>query len=456
MLHFLLVIFVFLIIIGFVIGVHELGHFVAAKWMGVKVICFSLGFGKKLFCLRDKHGTEYALSMIPLGGYVKLLDEREGYVAPEEQILAFNRKPAIKKIVILTSGVICNLLLGILAYWWMFTIGFITVVPVIGSVQPDSIAAQAGLKRNDKIVRIGGHSVTDWRGVVLHLFRYYGDKNLLCIETESLFQPKYFQCRNLNLASWKMDELTPNPLESLGISPYTPKIPAVIDHFTREASPQTRALLERGDKIISIEKNKIGDWTELLRFIQKNPGKSVRFIIKRDEKILPISLTLGSKRALNLKKKGYLGIGNGFVWPDQFLTSNRYPVFQALQKAIQESIDLLLLNVMIIGKLLVGKISLYSLGGPIAIFVTTETAVGIGFDAILNVLGFVSLSLAIVNFLPIPGLDGGHVLITLIERIRRKPVSMRVQTLLYRLGIIFILMLLLIAIGNDLARLFLN
>ena len=450
--HYLIVFVVFVLLIWIIIGIHEFGHFITAKALGVQVLCFSIGFGKKLFRFWGSSGTEYAISAIPLGGYVKLLDEREGYVSPPDRMRAFNQQSGTKKIMILLMGVIFNLLLGFFAYVWMFNIGFSTVIPIIGKVAPHSLAAQAGLTPNEKITAINGHPVTDWNKIIMNLFRYYGENGLLCIETQPLHDNTHHFLHYLDLKKWKIKELEPDALDSLGILPYSPPLSAIITNLDN-ATCEAKTHFKLHDQIIAINSKRIQNWFELVSFIRNHPNQTVNFTVKRGNHILTFSVRIKTKLTLGFRKIGHLGLGNTYQWPAEFINNNRYSFWSAFARAYQESIDFIRLNFIIIGKLLVGKISLQSLGGPITIFLTTETAVGIGFSAVLNVLAFISLSIAIINFLPIPGLDGGQTLLTLIEMTRRKAIALRTQILLYHLGLIFVLTLLVVAMTNDIIRL---
>jgi len=455
MLHYLLSIFVFIALILLVIGVHELGHFIAAKSLKIPVLRFSVGFGKALFRLKDKQGTDYIIAMIPLGGYVKLLDERDGDVSISQRHLAFNRQPFWKKFIVLIAGVTLNMLIAIMAYWLMFIIGFTTIIPVIGKVIPHSISAQGKLQPQQRILQVGNYITPEWRSATMALFRYYGSKDLLKVTVQDLRGKSFQIVRYLPLQNWKMNELTPDPLLSLGIIPFSPDIPPIIKGFS-SASADTLSKLKIGDQILTINKNKIHQWQDLITYIQDHPSQTVTMRIKRNNLPITVQIFIGKKSFSWIKRNGSLGILSYYQWPHEFLTSNKYPLFQALSRAYQETLGFLELNLIILGKLIAGKISLQSLGGPIAIFLSTETAVGLGFTAILNLLAFINLSIAIANLLPIPGLDGGQIIVSLIECLRKKPLSMRVQLLFFRLGIILILMIFFIAFSNDILRLALS
>lgn len=440
-----------LLTILFVVGVHELGHFLVARAVGVKVLRFSIGFGKALYRWYDKKGTEYVLAAIPLGGYIKMLDETEGTVAPEELHLAYNRQSIYKKMLIVFAGPFANLLFALVLYWIIFTIGFTTLIPLIGNVAPHSIAATAGLKPQQEILSINGKPTPSWAAIAIRLLPYTGNKEQLLIETRDLNTSEK-KSYLLDLTNWRLNDLEPDLLGSLGIVPYEPRVPAIIGHI-QENSPAAKAHLKTGDKIISIDKHIIYDWMQVLHLIATHPEKTLSFVISRDGKTLTIPVTMTYKRDLLFNKYGYLGIGPQFQWPKELLRKNQYGPLAALNRAWQDTVDFTFLNFLLLGKLFTGKISLQSLGGPITIFETAGGALNIGILPFLSFLAFLSISIGFINILPIPGLDGGHLLFQFIELIMRRPLSLRVQTLLYRAGLIILLLLVAQAITNDLLRL---
>ncbi len=348
-----------------IIGIHEAGHFFVAKLLGIKVLRFSLGFGKALLRWHDKTGTEYVVAAIPLGGYVKMLDENEDPVPAKELPFAFNRQPLYKRTAVIIAGPLANMLLAFLLYWALFMLGFTSILPIIGKVAPHSIAAEAGIQSQQEIISIDNHATPSWIKVIIKLLPHVGNKNYLQITTKSL-ATQQTKAYTLNLVNWKMDNLKPDPLESLGITPYVP--------------PQT-------------------------------------------------------------------------PWPKEFLRKNQYPPLIAFTYAWDDTITFIKLNFLMLGKLFSGKISLESLSGPIAIFGSAGAALNKGVVPFIGFLAYLSIAIGIVNILPIPGLDGGHLVFQLIELIMRRPVSLRVQLLFYRIGIIILLLLITQAVVNDLLRL---
>lgn len=440
-----------LLTIFLVVGVHEFGHFIVARLSGIKVLRFSIGFGKPLYRWYDKKGTEYVLAAIPLGGYVKMVDEREENVLASDLPYSFNRQPLYKRIAVICAGPFSNLIFAALLYWLLFVIGFTTIKPIIGEVTPNSIAAMAGLKPQQEILQIDHEPTSGWYAVIIRLFEHAGDQGTLQIQATS---PNATQSTNyqLNLASWKMDELKPDPLKSLGIEPYAPKIPAVID-VIQPNSPAEQAGLKPKDQIIAIGNQSIKDWMEIVNIIAFAPEQTLEFHIIRDKKEMTLPVTIGVKHAFFVKKYGYLGMMPHYVLPPNLLRHEQYGPIAAIPKAYSQVKLFTHMNFIMLEKLIEGKVSLKSLGGPLTIFESAGTALNNGIIPFMSFLAFLSISIGIINIFPIPGLDGGHLLFQIIELIIRRPLSERTQILLYRLGLILLMLLIAQAITNDILRL---
>lgn len=450
MIHLLLSIFGILVTILFVVGTHEAAHFYAARLLGVKVLRFSIGFGKALFRFRDKHKTEYVIALIPLGGYVKMLDENEGKVAAKDLPYAFNRQPYYKKFLIVLAGPFINIVSAFFLYWLIFVIGFTAVKPIIGEVTPRSIAAEAGLRAHDEIESIDNTPTASWSSIIFRLLVHAGNKDHLAMGVRT--PNDQTQIRLLDMSNWHLNDLTPDPLESLGLKPFEPTVPLIVGIIAAE-SPAQSSNLKIGDKIIAINNKPIKKWDEVTQTIMDQPGKTVTFTIMRKGKVSTFPVVIGTKHDLPWQTAGYLGIGPDFKWPANMLHKVQYGPFAALQRAGQEIIDFSYFNVLLFAKMVTGKISVQSLGGPITIFESAGNALNSGFLAFIAFLAFLSISIGIINLFPIPGLDGGHLIIYLIEMIIRKPVPDYVLTLMFRLGFILLLFVLLQAFINDILRL---
>lgn len=451
MLNLLISIIGLVITILIIVGFHEFGHFIVARMAGVKVLRFSIGFGKSLFSWHDKSGTEYVLAAIPLGGYVKMLDENEAAVAENEIHRAYNRQALYKKFLIVVAGPLANLILAFFLYWLLFVVGFTSMAPIIGKVTPHSIAANAGIKSQQEIVSIDQKPIISWMSASIRILFHSGDNDTLTIVTKNPTN-QTTQTHLLNLTDWHLDNLKPDPIGSLGLVPYEPEIPAVIGEL-RANSPASQANLKIGDKIIAINNQPIHDWIDLSEAIEKHAGQKLLFTIQRNKHTEKLSVTIGSEKDLFAKAHGFLGISPQFEWPKNLLRENKYSVLDALPHAWRNTYDFTYLNFMVIGKLFEGKVSLQSLGGPISIFQGAGSALHEGITPFIGFLAFISISIGIINIFPIPGLDGGHVLFQLIEFIIRRPIPERVQSLFYRFGLILLLLLICQAVFNDILRL---
>ncbi len=441
-----------LLTIFFVIGIHECGHFIAARLMGVKVLRFSIGFGKALYRRYDKKGTEYIFAAIPLGGYVQMLDENEEPVAKDQLHLAYNRQPFYKKFIIVAAGPLSNILFAFLLYWSLFIIGFTSVLPVTGEISPHSIAANAGIKPQQQIISVDNTATTSWMSVIIRILSHSGNQDQLAMSTKSMTAAAMPQKHLLDLTHWRMNDLKPDPLESLGIMPYVPNIPAVIGSIVKD-SPAAKSPLKIGDKILAVNNKRVSNWLGFITEIDIHPNQTLALTLQRQGKTQTIDVPISYQRDLLFKKHGYLGVAPQFHWPKNLLRENKYDPFTALSHAWQNTYDFAYLNLMMFGKLIMGKVSLQSLGGPIAIFQGAGLTLSEGITPFMSFLAFLSIAIGMINILPIPGLDGGHMLFQIIESVTRRPIAPRILILSYRLGLIVLVLLIIQAITNDILRL---
>jgi len=450
--HALVSIIGILITIFFVIGTHEAAHFIVARLMGVKVLRFSIGFGKTLFSWHDKKGTEYVIALVPLGGYVKMLDEREDSVKKEELHLAYNTQAFYKKFLIVAAGPFCNIFCALILYWLIFMIGFTTVKPLIGSIEPGSIAAEAGLKTHHEIIKVDDQRITTWAAFMLHLLSHVGDKDHVTVDVMNPINHTV-EKQVLDLTHWQMDGLKPDPLSSIGITPYMPNIPLVVGKMAAH-SPAASAGFHLNDKIIEINHQPVNNWNAVVTLIMAHPDETMTFTIERNNNRIHLPATLTHQRDSFFQKSGYLGIGPDYKLPKEMLRDIQYGPIAAFFSAFHELHDFTYFNILLIGKLITGKISLQSLGGPITIFDTAGEALNTGLVAFLGFLAFLSISIGIINFLPLPGLDGGHLFIQIIEFIICRPVPEQIMSVMYRMSFMLIFFILMLALVNDVLRLF--
>jgi regulator of sigma E protease len=436
--------------LGILVTLHEYGHFWVARRCGVKVLRFSVGFGKPLFSWYDRHGTEFAVAAIPLGGYVKMLDAREGPIPEALKDQAFTSKSPSKRIAIAAAGPAANFIFAVFAYWLLSVVGVTSVAPIVGSVEPESIAEQMGLHGGMEIHAIDGHRVTSWRDVNMRLLERAGEQGKITIDISSDGSPGTLAGQ---LGGWRLNDDTPDPLGEFGIEPARPDIPAVLGQISDDGQA-AKAGLKPGDEIVAVDGKPVADWFDLVEHIQGAPDKALALTIRRngvktDLQVTPAAKTLDSGRVI-----GFVGAGvQAASWPDDMLRTVSYGPLAAIPVALSETWADTRLTLVAIKKMATGLLSPTNISGPITIARVAEASVSSGFEDFVRFLAYLSVSLGILNLLPVPVLDGGHILYYSIEGIRGKPVSDAVQALGLRIGMALILTLMVFALYNDLMRL---
>ncbi len=446
-------IFAFILTVLILVSIHEAGHMFVARALGIQVLRYSIGFGKSLWRYQaKKSGIEYVIALLPLGGYVKLLDEREMTVPEEQKHRAFNRQPLWARMAVVVAGPLTNLIFAVVAYWLMFTIGVDQVKPVVGQVIEHSVAAEAGIKPGDLIRTVDGQEVSGWGDFMLTVIGRIGGSGEISIETSS--PTGQIQEHKVEVAQWKVDPLVPEPLQSLGLEPYRPAQPAVVDTVT-PGSPAEMAGMKSGDQVLAIDGVALKDWYDLVKTVQPHPGKRFNLLIDRAGQKVTLDITPESKFYLRgLQRIGLLGVTvKPTPYPDNMKFEKKYSALLAIGPASAETLRFFNFNFIVLKKIIKGEISLRTLGGPITIFNTADRAFKGGVVVFLNFLALFSVMLAFVNVLPIPGLDGGHMLYFLLEFILRRPLSAAVEIFTMRLGLIFLMLLTLAVSYNDILRL---
>jgi len=433
------------------ITVHEYGHFLVARLCGVKVLRFSFGFGKVLARWRDKQGTEYAWSLFPLGGYVKMLDEAEGEVPAHERHLAFNTKSVWSRIAIIVAGPLFNFIFAFVALWLVLVIGIQSLAPMIDGVKPGSIAATAGLTPKQEILALDGKKITSWRDFQFALMPLLGSDTTVPLTVKSL-ENGQMKTVFLPLAHWELDTKKPDPLNSLGINPFIPRIPPVIGEVVDD-SPAKAAGLQRGDVIAKINGKPMDDWLELVEYVKRHPGEQLSLVIKRQGQEQIVNLPIGTK--LNEgQQEGFLGLRSEKMdWPKQWLRTQRLSPLQAVSTAFYQTTELTGATFSLIGRFITGKLALQSISGPVGIAQGAGESGRSGLTYYLSFLALVSISLGVLNLLPIPMLDGGHLLYCVIEVIRGRPLPDNVKSVGIYLGLMVLMGLMLLALSNDISRL---
>ncbi|GEN28110.1 putative zinc metalloprotease [Halovibrio variabilis] len=440
------------VVLGLLVTFHEFGHFWMARRCGVKVLRFSVGFGKPLWSRVDRQGTEYAIAAIPLGGYVKMLDEREAPV-PEEQLdQAFNRKTVWQRIAIVAAGPIANFLLAIVAYWALFVAGTTVLSPMVGSVEPGSPAEQAGLAHGDEIVAVQGDTMRSWEDVNLKLVSIIGFSGELAIgaRPEGASDAQRYE---LAVSDYLVRQDPPQPLQTLGITPWQPDFPAVLGQVVSGEAAE-KAGLEAGDRMLAVNGEPVDDWMHFVNMVRSSPGETLQLTYERNGEQSSVDLTPGRNRLDTGVEIGYIGAGAQQVeWPAEFQREIRYGPIDAVGQALSRTGEMTLLTIDAIRKMLVGLISPSNLSGPITIAQVSGDSARAGMNAFVGFIAYLSISLGVLNLLPIPVLDGGHLLYYFIEVVRGRPVSEKTQAVGLRIGLAMVGTLMLMALYFDLMRL---
>jgi regulator of sigma E protease len=456
-LEWLIAIVGFLIAIGILVSVHEFGHYWVARRLGIKVLRFSIGFGKALWQRvgRDKDRVEYVIAAIPLGGYVRLLDEREGDVPEHELSRAFTRQPVWKRIAVLLAGPMFNLIFAVFLYWILFTAGVPAPRSIVGEVEPNSIAAQAGLRFEDHIVSVGGHPTDTWEEATLGIIEDLTDDGQIHMRVRGVDGGE----RDLTLnAGNRSRELTqPDALmPGLGFDIWRPRVPAVVGTVI-EDSAAARAGLQLNDEILKVDQQPVADFTEFVNQVKPNPGRKVTLEIRRDGEIVTVPLTIGESTVAG-KRIGLVGVGpqnnpikTGRTVEDM-VALQKYGVFAAVGQAAEKTWDTSVFTLRIVGRIVTGNVSLKAISGPISIAETAGFAIRQGWRFFLSILALISISLGVLNLLPIPILDGGQIVYQLAELVKGKPVSERALQLGHSIGIAMLILMMTLAFYNDIVR----
>jgi len=440
----------FVIALGILVTVHEYGHFWVARKNGVKVERFSVGFGKALWRKTAADGTEYVVAMIPLGGYVKMLDERVDDVSEQDKDKTFNSKSVYQRIAIIAAGPFANFAFAIFAFYLMFLIGVPSIKPVIGDINPGSIAELAQVPNGVKIVDVAGKATRNWQDVNLALVGEIGSESIV-IKTKT-DDSQYVSSYKLDTKEWQFSPEKISALTSLGIMPYRPHVYNELARVGKD-SPAEISGLQVGDKLIAINNEPLAKgWLDFSNKIKLYPNETVDITIERAGSEQVIKVTPKGVEQ-NGKSIGYLGVSpKADSWPDEYRIEISYGVFSAIGESVKRTWNLITLSFDMIGKLITGDVSVKNLSGPIAIAQGAGDSAGYGFVYFLGFLALISINLGIINLLPLPVLDGGHLLYYLIELLTGKPVPENIQEAGFKFGALALLALMSIALFNDFSR----
>ncbi|WP_313611742.1 sigma E protease regulator RseP [Pantoea piersonii] len=439
----------FIVALGVLITVHEFGHFWVARRCGVRVERFSIGFGKALWQRRDRQGTEYVIALIPLGGYVKMLDERVESVPAELRHQAFNNKTIWQRASIIAAGPVANFIFAIFAYWVVFIHGVPGVRPVVGEIVNGSVAAEAQIASGMELKAVDGIETPDWDAVRMALIGKIGDAHTVL--TVSRFGEEATQQKDVDLRNWQFEPDKEDPIVALGIRPRGPQIETTLAEVQAK-SPASVAGLQAGDRIVKVDGQPLTQWPTFVTQVRDNPGKNMALEIDRGGET--VQLTLTPEARPGAKAEGFAGVIPRVIpLPEAYKTVRQYGAFDAIGEASAKTWQLMKLTVSMLGKLITGDVKLNNLSGPISIAQGAGLSAEYGMIYYLMFLALISVNLGIINLFPLPVLDGGHLLFLAIEKIKGGPVSERVQDFSYRIGSILLVLLMGLALFNDFSRL---
>lgn len=441
-----------ILLLGPLIAIHEFGHYFVARKLGVKVQVYSIGFGPTLIKWKSKKsGIQYQLSALPFGGYVKMLDEREGNVAEEDLPQAFNRQSPWKRIAIVAAGPLINLVFAIVLFWILFLPSQEQLNTRVGKIFPGTPAAVVQMQTGDKITAIDGTPVSTWEKLNYAIVDRAGETGVIQVQVERQGQLQQF---NLPIQNFLKDQ-SKSPLETLGFIPYRPQIPAVVTKLSEDGAAIRQGIKE-GDKIVAIDGVKMKDWFDVVEIVQASPEKLLKIDVLRNGEIKQLDVMPQGQRDNMGNVIGMLGVQSTpskVTIPDEYKQTIQYNPAQALMMAVDKTgqISGMILNS--IAKMVRGLIGLDNLSGPITIAKVAGQSAEMGWQTFISFMALMSISLGILNLLPIPMLDGGHLVYYFIEAIRGKPVSEQIQLFGLKIGMVLLGSMMLLALFNDFMRL---
>ena len=443
----------FVVALGVLIVIHEFGHYLVARWCGVKVLRFSVGFGQPLLVRRwGRDQTEWVVAAFPLGGYVKMLDEREGDVAPEDLPRSFNRQTLPRRFAIVAAGPAANFLLAILLYWWLFMLGVSGMKPVLGSIIPATPAALAAFEPGETLVKIGTEPVATWQDARWVLLERAVEKSP-AVTVETLNRRGEVALRKLDLSGIQLDELDADFLKKIGLSSYQPEVKPVIAQVVADGAGHRGGLLA-GDEILAVNGEKIARWEDLVRRVRSSPGQLLALEIRRDGALIGLGVTPDVIRESG-EKIGKIGVGPKIdrAELEKLLVEVSYPAGAALVRALDKTRELSVFTLKMLWKMVAGEMSWKNVSGPIAIADYAGQSARMGFASFLGFLALISISLGVLNLLPIPLLDGGHLMYYMVEAVKGSPLSEKTMEIGQQVGMALLLTLMAFAVYNDINRL---
>jgi len=437
----------FVVAISVLVAIHEFGHYIVGRWLGMKVLRFSIGFGKPIFTwVRGKDQTEYCVSAIPLGGYVRFLDGREGPVEPADEGRAFDHRPISSRIVVLLAGPAFNFLFAIVAYWVIFVAGVPTLMPAVGEVEPGSYAARAGLTFGDRIVAVGDTETPDWESTLVAMLDQMVGEGAVPLTLENEDGTRR---RATILVGDDASKLTEPGLlfEGLGFFPWRP---AAVIAAVSEGGAASQVDLEAGDRITSVDGQTVRTSSDLITEVSARPDQSVTLEYYRDDLLRSVEIVIGSED-VDGQLTGRIGVSISNDFGD-FAYLRKYGPLESVVQSAKKTWATMAFTVRMLGRLLTGDVSIKNISGPINIAQFAGDSASRGVIEFLTFLALVSISLGVLNLLPVPVLDGGQIVYQTVELLKGSPMSERSQMIGQQFGIAALILLMSYAFYNDIAR----
>ena len=445
-----------IILLGVIIGIHELGHFLAARKFNVHVIRFKIGFGKTLVSRFDKQGTEFSIGLLPLGGYVQMLGEDnpiQGKDSDQDHYskeISYPQASLGARAIITAAGPIANFVLAVTAYFLIFMIGVKDIVPIVGAVNDDSLAMEAGIEVGDRIVSIDNKEVVSFKDLNILLALRIGETGSILVNYKKPNSDlKYSE--SVNIKDWLSSELDQSIISSFGILPFIPPIVSSV----QDGSPADKSGIESGDQIIKVGDNVIRTWYELVEEISSIPDKETLLTIKRNGTSFSVPVSIGSVQdelGMKIGRIGIARISSNEEMPDEFLVIIKKGPIESFVLGIKETYIFTVLILDSIGKMITGSISAENIGGPIQIAVLSGSAAKAGLVSFISMIALLSINLGLINLLPIPILDGGQLVLIAAEKIKGSPLSPGFVEFAYRIGLLLVIGLMAFAVFNDITR----
>lgn len=437
----------FIIALSILVAVHEWGHYYVAKLCRVKILKFSIGFGKPIYKRVTSTGMEFIIAAVPLGGYVRMLDGRIDEIGTQDLDVSFDQKPVGQRMAIVAAGPIVNFLFAIFALMLVGMLGSQTSKTIVGEVLPNSFAADAGLMAEDQIIKVGARDVKDWQEVSIEMVSFSGDDQMpiSVMNTNGIVTEKI-----LPIQGWKLDPDSTDLFGALGFSPFSPELTKTLALVGKDA-PAGRAGLLVNDEIMKLDGTPMKNWGQIVEYIEAKPNQTIELEVLREGRVTNIDVTLGEKP--EQAQQGYLGVSPfREAWPKEYIIEIQEGPIEALVSGTKSTWRLMTVTLEMLGKLLTGDLSVKNLSGPISIAQGAGAHASYGLVAFLGFLAIISVNLGIINLLPLPILDGGHLLYFTVEWITGKPVSEAIQEVGFKIGGVILFVVMATAIFNDILR----